>query len=411
MKIKQLPLSVLTFLVLINTVLAQEKKVVFIIVDGIAFNMLQKANTPNLDNISNQGSFTEAYVGGLVGTYSETPTISAVGYNSLLTGTWVNKHNVYGNGIKNPNYNYPTIFRLFENQFPDKQTAIFSTWLDNRTKLIGDSLPQTNYIKLDYAYDGFELDTIAYPHDDARKYIKDIDKKVAHEAARYIKEKGPDLSWVYLEFSDDIGHKYGDSPQLYNAIEFEDKLIGSIWNSIKEREASHDEEWMLLVTTDHGRTVKDGKHHGGQTDRERSTWIVTNIKNTNQYFNNETPGIVDILPTMIDFLDINVDKDIQYEIDGVSLINPVNAINLKANIHDGKLEVSWKNINQNNSEGKLYIAETNNFNTGGKDQYRLLGTVNLSKEHYTKKLGKNDSKFYKIVLETNNNSINTWIIK
>lgn len=81
------------------------------------------------------------------GGYSETPTISAVGYNSLLTGTWVNKHNVFGNDIKAPNYNYPTIFRLFKNQFPNKKTAVFSTWEDNRTKLIGENLDATGKIK------------------------------------------------------------------------------------------------------------------------------------------------------------------------------------------------------------------------------------------------------------------------
>jgi len=64
----------------------KEKKLVFIIVDGIAADMIPKTSTPNLDAISLKGDFSEAYVGGRKGTYSETPTISAVGYNSLLTG-------------------------------------------------------------------------------------------------------------------------------------------------------------------------------------------------------------------------------------------------------------------------------------------------------------------------------------
>ena len=133
------------------------KKVLFVIVDGIAPDVLKKVGTPRLDAIAKQGGFAAAYVGGERKTYSQTPTISAVGYNSLLTGTWVNKHNVWGNDIKDPNYHYWTIFRFFKEQYPAKKAAVFSTWLDNRTKLLGDGLPQTDHLRMDYFFDGFEL--------------------------------------------------------------------------------------------------------------------------------------------------------------------------------------------------------------------------------------------------------------
>jgi len=114
----------------------KSKKVVFVIVDGIAADMLKSTPTLNLDSIAREGSYSDAYVGGLKDGYSQTPTISAVGYNSLLTGVWANKHNVWGNGIKDPNYNYPTIFRIYKDNFPNGKTAIFSTWLDNRQQRI-----------------------------------------------------------------------------------------------------------------------------------------------------------------------------------------------------------------------------------------------------------------------------------
>lgn len=104
------------------------------------------------------------------------------GYNSLLTGVWVNKHNVFGNSIKKPNYNYPTIFRLLKDAYPNKKTAIFSTWLDNRTKLVGENLAETRNIKIDYSFDGLELDEKKYPHDEDKKYLKRIDGEVAREA-------------------------------------------------------------------------------------------------------------------------------------------------------------------------------------------------------------------------------------
>src|SRR4051794_8697433 len=74
----------------------KEKKVLFVIVDGIPADVLERVNTPSIDQISSDGGYARAYLGGERGGYSETPTISAVGYNSLLTGTWANKHNVWG---------------------------------------------------------------------------------------------------------------------------------------------------------------------------------------------------------------------------------------------------------------------------------------------------------------------------
>jgi predicted AlkP superfamily pyrophosphatase or phosphodiesterase len=101
------------------------KKVLFVIVDGISADVIEKLPTPALDSIAAVGGYTRAHVGGEINGYSQTPTISAVGYNSLLTGTWANKHNVWGNDIAAPNYNYYTIFRLLKEKYPTKKTAIF----------------------------------------------------------------------------------------------------------------------------------------------------------------------------------------------------------------------------------------------------------------------------------------------
>src|ERR1700733_6233066 len=100
---------------------SRQKKALFIIADGIPADVIEKVSPPTLDAIAKKGAFLHAYVGGEKGGYSQTPTISAVGYNSLLTGTWVNKHNVWGNDIKDPNYNYWNIFRFFKQAYPGKK--------------------------------------------------------------------------------------------------------------------------------------------------------------------------------------------------------------------------------------------------------------------------------------------------
>lgn len=387
----------------------QKAKVIFVIADGIPADVIEKIATPNLDAISKEGGYTQAYMGGEKDGYSETPTISAVGYNSLLTGTWANKHNVWGNSIKKPNYKYWTIFRFAQEQRPELKTAIFSTWLDNRTKLIGEGLNATGAFKMDYHFDGFELDTLNFPHDEARLYIHNIDEHVVNETQRYIKKEGPDLSWVYLEYTDDMGHKYGDSEQFYEAVRIMDDQIGKIWGAIEHRRNVLNEHWEIYITTDHGRSQDTGKGHGGQSDRERLTWIITNAKNLNAYFKDGQPGVVDIMPSMLKSLGLSPSKEQNMEIDGVPITGPISVAKAKSMLTEGKLRLSWKSFDPK-KKVKIWLSTTNKFAAGGKDEYKLMGKIKGGKEEFWIDISESPSDFYKIVIEGKHNTTNTWCI-
>lgn len=395
-----------------SAVFSQSKKAVFIIVDGIPADLIEKLPTPALDSISGGKGYKRALVGGEKGEYNETPTISAVGYNSVLTGTWANKHNVWGNynkDIANPNYNYKTIFRVLKDASPSKKTAIFSSWLDNRTKLVGESLPGTGNIQMDIKYDGLELDTITYPKDTTSIRMHHIDEAVVDKAAQTIRDEAPDLSWVYLEFTDDMGHTFGDGERFYDAIKMMDNQMGRIWNAVQYRKQKFNEDWLVMITTDHGRDSATGMHHGGQSEREKRGWIVTNAQNLNTHFTGDTISIVDIMPTIATFLDLPINPDHKKEIDGTSLIGNVAATGLRATLIDDRLTLTWKNKASGNA--KVFIATTNNFKTGKNEAYKLLGTVDLSKENAAFKIKNNTSSgLYKIVLETPTNTLNRWIL-
>ena len=315
-------LAWLTLTVLNNTVQAQPgpgSKAVFVIVDGIPADVVERVPTPTIDAIAAVGGYGRATVGGPIGEPGETPTISAPGYMSLITGTWANKHNVYKNYGISPDYRYWNLFRLVRSEKPELQLAIFSTWTDNRKILLGEGLAEGGNWRFDMAVDGLEKDEVRFPRRPFDAHIADIDNAVSREAARLIASEGPDLSWVYLQYTDDVAHKYGESVEFERAVVQMDKFVNAIWLGVLARQEAHDEDWLVIVTTDHGRDAVTGRTHGAQSKRERTIWMATNSQRLTPDFY-AMPEIVDIYPSIATHLGIIIPEQVALHLDGASFI-------------------------------------------------------------------------------------------
>ncbi len=298
---------------------APTPKALFIIVDGIPADVIERVPTPAIDAIAAAGGYSRATVGGPIGKPGETPTISAPGYMGLVTGTWANKHNVYKNYGISPDYRYWNLFRLARTEKPESQLAIFSTWTDNRTILLGEGRAGAGNWRFDVVVDGLENDETRFPPQPLDAHIAEVDDAVSREAARVVESQGPDLSWVYLQYTDVVAHKYGDSVEFERAVMRMDERLGTIWSGVQARQEAHDEDWLVIVTTDHGRDPITGRTHGSQSNRERTIWIATSSQRLTPDFY-AMPEIVDIYPSIAMHLGITIPEQVARHLDGASFI-------------------------------------------------------------------------------------------
>ena len=385
---------------------ASVRKAVYVVIDGVPADMIERLDLPNIQEIASRGAYGRSFVGGTVGRYDQTPTISAVGYTDILTGTWVNKHNVPGNSNLEPNYNYWTLFRIAKEQDKHVSTGLFSSWTDNRTVLLGEGKPETDSLTIDYVFDGYDNDYDAFPEKEHELRIFDIDEHVSKMAAECIRNEAPDMSWVYLWYTDDAGHIFGNGEIFDEFTRLADVQIGRIWEAVKYREENFNEEWMIIVTTDHGRDYK-GYHHGGQSERERTTWVAVN-RPVNERMLSGRCAATDINPTICRWMGFNVPKEVEWEQDGTSFYGKTDIMDLDILPYDNSVELSWVCLDKD-AEITVWATPTNNFKSGGKDEWTKIGEARASEERYTVDLSSlPESKFYKFVLETPNGSINRW---
>ncbi len=113
------------------------------------------------------------------------------------------------------------------------------------------------------------------------------------------------------------------------------------------------------------------------------------------------------MPSIAEYLNIEIPIPQRMEIDGISFIGKLSADSLHAYSDGDNVHVSWKSLDQ--GPVKLWLATTNDFKKGKPDKYELISTLPGINQRFSFKIT-NPSSFYKIVLEGQSNFTNCWII-
>lgn len=256
------------------------KRVLFIGIDGCRTDALtaamERGLAPQMKMLSESptGLLTrQFYAGGEIGTPTHQPTVSGPGWTSLLTGVWIDQHAVRDNRFLGGRFStYTHFMRRIKEEHPTAWCASFADWPPIHTHIA------------DFSRVGereFLDEKFTATPDAPRHFIDNPEKdiEVRDAALQSLRTRDADTMFVYFGQVDEFGHGATDprasfSPDstLYlNAISHVDSHIGELIRALHARPKFTEEDWLILITTDHGGR---GHSHGGDSDVERNIWLI-----------------------------------------------------------------------------------------------------------------------------------------
>ena len=262
---------------------ARTPKVLVIGLDGARYDKLLAADTPNIHALLSRGygARSALYGNGMA------QTSSGPGWSTILTGVWPDRHKVKDNTFNgNVLTSYPSWVERAEKANPALSTYAAVDW-----KPISDRILRTGQDRK-FVLDG---DAVGYTGSD---------EKITVDAEQHLRSNAADASFVYLGQIDIAGHDHGaDSAQYGAAMRTNDAQIGRLVKAIESRPTYASEDWLIMMTTDHGHTAGGG--HGGDSPEERMTFVIS----TGSARPAVAPKLVDVAATALKHLNVSASLD------------------------------------------------------------------------------------------------------
>ncbi len=224
--------------------------VILIGIDGMSNPGLQRASTPNIDELIRQGATS-------LSTRAVMPTISGPNWASHLLGAGPVQHGVTMNGwtpattILTPTETdeqgfFPSVFSVIRDQDPGAVTGFVYDWKD-----------------LGYIFDTEKISKVAYTgsHHESIEVI-----------TPWIIEQQPDFTFIYMGYPDEVGHEYKwESEEFIRSLGEVDGVLGILFDVLKE--AGLFDQTIFIVASDHGGI--DYGHGGVSMEEVVIPWIIS----------------------------------------------------------------------------------------------------------------------------------------
>jgi pimeloyl-ACP methyl ester carboxylesterase len=265
----------------------REPKVLLIGIDGVRTDVMADVRTPNIDRLATDGAWSFA-------ARTTIPTVSGPAWSSMLIGVWPNKHNVFNNNLEGNRYaEYPDFLTRIEGVRPQLETFAAADWLplvsdDSGGPLFGDAPDRVVVLN------GYDLGWA------------EGDRAATDAAVAALSDGDPDALFVYLGNPDETSHQTSSIGAEYRAaIEEADVQVGRLVEAVRGRATYGDEDWLILMSTDHGRRPNGG--HGGRSEAELTSFFVASGPSAVPGEIEGTPRVVDVAVTALAHLGIEAD--------------------------------------------------------------------------------------------------------
>ena len=237
-------------------------------VDGVRFDFLGTDSAPSVWALGQAGFLAPVPVD------TATPTWSGPCWATIATGTGVAGHGITGNDLtghrlaEHPDFvtratraGLPTLLAVSgwpPLALPEDGGPLFAEATRREftavpeTSLAWDAAPQAS-TEAGLAWDAADEATTAC-------------------AAAILAADAPRVSFVYLGAVDFAGHATGSGAAYRTALRAADQRIGRLVASVRSRPSGPEENWTIVVVTDHGHLDEGG--HGGREPEVATAWAA-----------------------------------------------------------------------------------------------------------------------------------------